>query len=111
MATIDPRSIPAEIMAELDKTVANAIQGGRDPDAMAHAAERMDRMREEMRRRVGEGEWAVPLARETRDEAGRFEFRAATERTKSHRRPATATTTASTWPWLSGRAANCWRPT
>ncbi len=35
---------------------------------MRHAAERMDRMREEMRQRVGNVDLAVPLIRETRDE-------------------------------------------
>ena len=38
------------------------------PEAMRQAAERMDRMREEMRQRVGNVDLAVPLIRETRDE-------------------------------------------
>jgi hypothetical protein len=40
----------------------------RDPDAMRQAAERMDRMREEMRRQVGNVDLAVSLVRETRNE-------------------------------------------
>src|SRR5271157_1980575 len=43
-------------------------RGIRDPDSMRQAAERMDRMREEMRARVGNVNLAVPLIRETRDE-------------------------------------------
>ena len=39
-----------------------------DPEAMKRACERMDRMREEMRKRVGEVEVAVSLIRESRDE-------------------------------------------
>jgi hypothetical protein len=63
-----PFIIPTEDMAELEKAIENATKRLKDPDAMKRAAERMDRMREEMRRRVGEGEWAVSLVRETRDE-------------------------------------------
>ena len=61
-------AIPAEDMAELEKAIENAIKGVRDPDVMDRAAERMGRMREEMRQRVGEGEWAVQLVRETHNE-------------------------------------------
>lgn len=53
---------------ELRAAVEGAMKGVRDPETMRQAAERMDRMREEMRQRVGEGEWAVALTRETRDE-------------------------------------------
>lgn len=63
-----PTPISPEDLTELEATIARAIQGVRDPEAMRHAAERMDRMREEMKARVGEGEWAVELVRETRDE-------------------------------------------
>ena len=57
--TVDP-----EVQAAIDR----ALEGGRDPDSMRQAAERMDRMREEMRARVGNVNLAVPLVRETRDE-------------------------------------------
>lgn len=66
--TDDPPDIDPEVMAELRAAVANAIKGVRDPEAMRKAAERMDRMREEMRERVGEVEIAVELIREGRDE-------------------------------------------
>jgi hypothetical protein len=73
MSTIKPTesapAVPPEDMAELEATLDRVMRGIRDPEAMARAAERMDRMREEMRRRVGEGEWAVQLVRETRDDA------------------------------------------
>ena len=61
-------SIPPEIMAELQVAIDNAIKGVRDPERMRKAAERMDRMREEMRQRVGEVDVAVDLIREGRDE-------------------------------------------
>jgi len=57
--TVDP-----EVQAAVDRV----LQGVRDPVAMRRAAERMDRMREEMRQRIGNGDLAVPLIRETRDE-------------------------------------------
>jgi hypothetical protein len=57
--TVDP-----EVQAAIDRVP----KGVRDPDAMRRAAERMDRMREEMRQRVGNVDLAVPLIRETRDQ-------------------------------------------
>ncbi len=57
--TVDP-----EVQASIDR----ALEGVRDPDSMRRAAERMDRMREEMRARVGNVNLAVPLIREIRDE-------------------------------------------
>ncbi len=57
--TVDP-----EVQAAIDR----ALEGVRDPDSMRRAAERMDRMREEMRARVGNVNLAVPLIREIRDE-------------------------------------------
>ena len=53
-----------EVQAAIDR----ALEGVRDPDSIRQAAERMDRMREEMRARVGNVNLAVPLIRETRDE-------------------------------------------
>ena len=44
------------------------LAGRRDSSAMRRAAERMDRMREELRQRVGNVHLAVPLAREARVE-------------------------------------------
>jgi hypothetical protein len=57
--TVDP-----EVQASVDRI----LKGVRDPEAMRQAAERMDRMREEMRQRVGNVDLAVPLIRATRDE-------------------------------------------
>jgi len=58
-----------EFMMEREEAVNRILHGTRDPEAMRRACERMDRMREEMRQRVGEVEFAVDLIRESRDEA------------------------------------------
>jgi hypothetical protein len=67
MATIEQ---PVTIIVDPDVQAAvdRALKGVRDPVAMRQAAERMDRMREEMRQRVGNVDLAVPLIRATRDE-------------------------------------------
>ena len=57
-----------EAIAELEEAARYAASGVRDPEVMRRACERMDRMREEMRQRVGEVEVAVQLIREGRDE-------------------------------------------
>ena len=54
--TIDP---------ELQAAVDCVLEGVRDPEAMRQAAKRMDRMREEMRHRVGNVNLAVPLIRDS----------------------------------------------
>jgi hypothetical protein len=67
MATVERRGaiiVDPEVQAAVDRV----LRGVRDPDAMLQAAERMDRMREEMRQRVGNVDLAVPLIRETRNE-------------------------------------------
>jgi hypothetical protein len=61
---IEEFDVDPEVQAAIDRVMRNA----RDPDYMRHAAERMDTMREEMRKRVGDVDMAVPLIRETRDE-------------------------------------------
>jgi hypothetical protein len=69
MATVDkPSAIRAEDMAELQRAVDNAVNGIRDPEAMARAAIEMDQGREDIRRRLGEVNLAVELIREARDE-------------------------------------------
>jgi hypothetical protein len=69
MATVEElQAIPAEDLAELEKTVQNLIRGIRDPDAMDRAAQEMDDGREEIRRRLGELDLAVEQVRESRDE-------------------------------------------
>ena len=67
MATVEKLAViivDPEVQAAIDR----ALEGVRDPDSIRQAAERMDRMREEMRARVGNVNLAVPLIRETRDE-------------------------------------------
>jgi hypothetical protein len=66
MATVEE---PTAIMVdpEVQTAVDRALRGVRDLEAMRQAAERMDRMREEMRQRVGNVDLAVRLIRETRD--------------------------------------------
>ena len=67
MATVEkPTAITVnpEVQAAIDRV----LKGVRDPEAMRRAAERMDRLREEMRQRVGNVDLAVPLIRETCDE-------------------------------------------
>jgi len=54
---------------ELQDAVNRLVQGVRDPQATKAACDRMDRMREEMRERVGEIEVAVDLIRDARDES------------------------------------------
>jgi hypothetical protein len=67
MSTVEkPASIKVD--PELQSAVDRVLKGLRDPEAMRRAAERMDRMREEMRQRVGNVDLAVPLIRETRNE-------------------------------------------
>lgn len=62
-------AIPADVMAELRAATDRAARGVRDPAVMRRACERMDRMREELRRRTGNLDVAVELVREGRDES------------------------------------------
>jgi hypothetical protein len=59
--------ITPEIMAELQAAIERAMKGIRDPDAMRKACERMDRTREEIYRRNGLLDFAVPTIRALRD--------------------------------------------
>jgi hypothetical protein len=63
-----PSGISPDMVKELEEAVDRLVKGIRDPEAVRRACRRMDQMREEMRQRVGEGEWAVNLVREARDE-------------------------------------------
>jgi len=67
MATVEKMAV-INVDPEVQAAIDRALEGVRDPDSMRQAAERMDRMREEMRARVGNVNLAVPLIRETRDE-------------------------------------------
>jgi hypothetical protein len=61
--------VAPEFVTELQVAIDRLVKGIRDPRAMDRACERMDRMREEMRKRVGEVEVAVDLIREAREES------------------------------------------
>ncbi len=67
MATVEKPAV-INVDPEVQAAIDRALEGVRDPESMRQAAERMDRMREEMRARVGNVNLAVPLIRETRDE-------------------------------------------
>jgi hypothetical protein len=56
-------------MAELEEAMRLALSGVRDPEMMRRACERMDRMREEVRKKHGILDIGVPAIRELRDEA------------------------------------------
>jgi hypothetical protein len=69
MATIENNAgaIPPDLMAELQQAAQRAAKGIRDPEAMRQAAERMDRLREENRKKVGVQDIGVQIVREARD--------------------------------------------
>ena len=64
-----PPDPPPAYLTELQEAVDRLVKRIRDPEAMRKACQRMDRMREEMRKRVGEVEVAVSLIRESRDDS------------------------------------------
>jgi hypothetical protein len=59
---------PSEVDAELQEAIRRAASGVRDPEEMRKACERMDRMREEVYKREGILDIAVPAIRELRGE-------------------------------------------
>jgi hypothetical protein len=59
--------IPPELMAELEDAIRCAASGVRDPEVMRKAAESMDRLREDVRRKHGVLDIGVPALRELRD--------------------------------------------
>jgi len=61
--------IPAELAAALDAALRDAMTGNRDSEAMGQACDEQDRLREELRQKVGELNLAAELVREARDEA------------------------------------------
>ena len=67
-ATKTTADVPSELDAELQEAIRWAMSGVRDPEEMRRACERMDRMREEVRRREGVLDIAVPAIRELRGE-------------------------------------------
>lgn len=60
--------IPPELMAELQEAAEEAAKGIRDPVEMRKAAERMDRLSEEIHRKHGVLSIGVSAIRELRDE-------------------------------------------
>jgi hypothetical protein len=60
--------IPPEVMAELQQAAERAAAGVRDPEAMRRACERMDRLREEIRRKHGVLDIGVPAIRGLRED-------------------------------------------
>jgi hypothetical protein len=68
MTTTESNSpIPPHVMAELQAAADRAAKGIRDPEILAKACERMDRLREEIRRQHGILDVGVPAIRELRD--------------------------------------------
>ena len=63
-----PPAITPEIMAELQQAVEDAMKGVRNHETMRRAAEEMDRTREEIYRRIGLVDFAVPTVRALRDD-------------------------------------------
>ena len=53
---------------EAKRELEEILAGHRDPETVRRACERMDRMREEIRKRVGTVDVAVPFIRELRDQ-------------------------------------------
>jgi hypothetical protein len=59
-------NIPPDLAAEFKEAVDDLLKGIRRPEKMQAACERMDRIREENRRLLGEQNVAVELIRQTR---------------------------------------------
>jgi hypothetical protein len=66
-ATDTPTGIPAEVMAKLQAAADRLASGERDPEEAKQSALRMDRMREENRRRFGVQNIGVDIIRQMRD--------------------------------------------
>ena len=65
---VEMQVIPEELLAEMRERALRAARGIRDEEDVRKACERMDRMREELRERIGETDIAVELIREARDQ-------------------------------------------
>lgn len=52
---------------EVDEAVQRLLKGVRDPDAARKACERMDREREELRKKIGTIDVAIELIRDARN--------------------------------------------
>ena len=65
--TEDTIGIAPTLKADLREALDNLVRGIRDPQAAKKACERMDRMREENRKLLGDQHAAVEIIRELRD--------------------------------------------
>jgi hypothetical protein len=61
--------MPPELAAALDEALRIAMTGNRDAEIMRKACDEQDRLREELRQKVGELNLAAELVREVRDDA------------------------------------------
>jgi len=68
MKTTDPTAFPADVRAELEQAVRQAVARQRDLEAARQACARMDRAREDLRKLHGEMGVAVDPIRQGRDE-------------------------------------------
>jgi hypothetical protein len=68
MATETKTAVPTKLLEQLETAMDNIAKGIRDPKAAAQACKDMDRMREDLRKRVGNLNVAVDLIRETHDD-------------------------------------------
>jgi hypothetical protein len=69
MKAIDENvEVPADFKKELAEALDNLSKGIRDPEAAKKASERMDRMREENRKLLGEQACAVEIVRRMRND-------------------------------------------
>jgi predicted DNA-binding antitoxin AbrB/MazE fold protein len=64
----DAEKIPDELWEEVKRATEIAMSNVRDPEVMRQAAERMDRLAEQIYKREGLLDIAVPYLRESRDE-------------------------------------------
>jgi hypothetical protein len=65
--TNETGSLPPHVVADLEQAARRAACGVRDPEAMRQACERMDRLREENRKKFGVQDIGVQIIREMRD--------------------------------------------
>jgi hypothetical protein len=68
METLEAEPIDPTLLAEFQDAIRRASSGIRDPEAMKRASDRMDRAREEIRRKHGILDIGVPAIRELRGE-------------------------------------------
>ena len=59
--------LSAETMARMQEAAKRAQKGVRDPELMRKACEEMDRMREELKKRIGTVDVAVDFIRDARN--------------------------------------------